>query len=483
MLQSLASAAPDRLFLHDREGRSLSSSAIERRSLQLLALANAAAVVLSAATAKLVYIDGWLGVSHTYSDYIVPACLLALVFHYFLKQFGLHSVASLSGPTIGFGRAWAALALAFLLLLGGMYLLKVAEAYSRGWYMLWFAFSAASIIVVRWSFSRSVKSLDKAGRLKRTIAIIGTAEYVETVRAELAKEPPCVAVTTALLPARQVGDLESDSDTILVLQAQMQAREIEQVVIALPTTDHVRIRAALRQLAPYCQEILLCTDPQSLPIPVHGTKALGGLRAEVASPVPAAEKDRLEKRVFDVVLATIGLVAIFPILLIVALAIKLDSAGPALFMQQRYGRNNRVFRILKFRTMSVAEDGDRVDQAVRNDARVTRVGRILRATSLDELPQLINVLLGDMSLVGPRPHALVHEQKFEERYDLFSLRRRVLPGMTGWAQVSGFRGETRTPESIKGRMDCDLFYIDNWSIWLDIEILARTVVTAFRGAY
>jgi putative colanic acid biosynthesis UDP-glucose lipid carrier transferase len=133
--------------------------------------------------------------------------------------------------------------------------------------------------------------------------------------------------------------------------------------------------------------------------------------------------------------------------------------------------------------MHVAEDGDRVDQAVRHDARVTRVGRFLRASSIDELPQLINVLIGDMSLVGPRPHALVHEESFEARLDLFSLRRRVLPGITGWAQVNGCRGETTTLQSVEKRMEYDLYYIDNWSIWLDIEILARTVTTTLRGAY
>ncbi|MEL6871731.1 MAG: sugar transferase, partial [Pseudomonadota bacterium] len=124
-----------------------------------------------------------------------------------------------------------------------------------------------------------------------------------------------------------------------------------------------------------------------------------------------------------------------------------------------------------------------VTQASVGDARVTRVGRLLRKTSLDELPQLLNVLAGDMSLIGPRPHALAHEQAFENSLDLFSRRRRVLPGMTGWAQVNGYRGETKTIDDIRRRMECDLYYIDNWSIWLDLEILARTFVAVFRGAH
>jgi len=168
---------------------------------------------------------------------------------------------------------------------------------------------------------------------------------------------------------------------------------------------------------------------------------------------------------------------------VVALAIKIDSPGPVFFRQRRYGQNNSIFRIFKFRTMAVTEDGPTVKQAERDDPRVTRMGRILRRTSIDELPQLLNVLTGDMSIVGPRPHALAHDQLFEQKLDLFSRRRRVRPGLTGWAQVHGFRGETKTTEDIRSRMQHDLYYIDNWSIWLDIEIITRTVFVLFRGAY
>jgi putative colanic acid biosynthesis UDP-glucose lipid carrier transferase len=183
------------------------------------------------------------------------------------------------------------------------------------------------------------------------------------------------------------------------------------------------------------------------------------------------------------VLAAAGLIALAPVLILIAIAIKIDSPGPVFFRQRRYGQNNRIFRIFKFRTMTVTEDGPVVVQATREDARVTRIGRFLRGSSLDEIPQLINVLLGDMSIVGPRPHALAHDEDFDSRLDLFSRRRRVRPGITGWAQVNGFRGETRTLESIEGRMQHDLYYIDNWSIWLDLEIVARTILVFSRKAY
>ena len=189
------------------------------------------------------------------------------------------------------------------------------------------------------------------------------------------------------------------------------------------------------------------------------------------------------KGLLDYAVAGVALFLLAPLLAVVAIAIKLDSSGPVFFRQRRLGQNNQVFRIFKFRTMTVAEDGERVIQAQRNDPRVTRVGKFLRRTSLDELPQLINVLTGTMSLVGPRPHAVAHDEEFEQKLDLFSRRRRVRPGLTGWAQVHGYRGETRTTADIRHRMQHDLYYIDNWSLWLDMEIMVRTAFVLFRGAY
>ena len=162
---------------------------------------------------------------------------------------------------------------------------------------------------------------------------------------------------------------------------------------------------------------------------------------------------------------------------------KVVDDGPVFFRQRRYGQNNKIFRIFKFRTMTVTEDGPVVVQATKNDSRVTYIGRFLRGSSLDEVPQLINVLLGDMSIVGPRPHAIAHDEDFDSKLDLFSRRRRVRPGLTGWAQVNGYRGETKTLESIEGRMQHDLYYIDNWSIWLDLEIVARTILILGKKAY
>jgi lipopolysaccharide/colanic/teichoic acid biosynthesis glycosyltransferase len=170
-----------------------------------------------------------------------------------------------------------------------------------------------------------------------------------------------------------------------------------------------------------------------------------------------------------------GLVVLSPLLLLVALLIKLDSPGPVFFLQRRYGFNQNPFRILKFRTMTTLDDGPVVPQARHNDPRVTPLGRFLRKWNIDELPQLINVLKGDMSLVGPRPHALSHNREYEQKIALYARRHNVLPGITGWAQVNGFRGETDTDDKMRRRVDHDLYYIDNWSLWLDLRILAMTL--------
>jgi Undecaprenyl-phosphate glucose phosphotransferase len=194
--------------------------------------------------------------------------------------------------------------------------------------------------------------------------------------------------------------------------------------------------------------------------------------------------DIIAKRCFDVGLASLALLLLSPLLLTVAALIKLDSEGPALFTQRRYGFNREAFRIFKFRSMTTMDDGRHIEQAKANDARVTRIGRFIRRFNIDELPQLINVLRGEMSIVGPRPHAVAHDQLFERKIALYARRHNVKPGITGWAQVNGLRGEIDSPEKIRRRVEHDLYYIDNWSLPLDLWIILLTVFSrkAYRNA-
>jgi Undecaprenyl-phosphate glucose phosphotransferase len=199
---------------------------------------------------------------------------------------------------------------------------------------------------------------------------------------------------------------------------------------------------------------------------------------------PLSQIQRMAKRLFDIVVSSIGLLVLSPLLTLVAIGIKLDSRGPVLFRQTRHGYNNETIRVFKFRSMTKLEDGDSFVQAARNDSRVTRFGAILRRTNIDELPQLINVLRGEMSIVGPRPHATAHNKMFEGKISVFSRRHVVKPGITGWAQVNGYRGVTDTLEKMQQRVECDLYYIDNWSFWLDLRIIVMTLFskTAYANA-
>jgi len=200
---------------------------------------------------------------------------------------------------------------------------------------------------------------------------------------------------------------------------------------------------------------------------------------------PLSRTQRLVKRLMDICLTSIFIVLLLPAFVLIAVAIKLDSPGPVLFFQTRYGLHGRPFRILKFRTMSVLEDGAVVTQARPNDSRVTRVGRILRKTSADELPQFFNVLAGQMSLVGPRPHARAHDEQYAVAIEHYEIRQYVKPGITGWAQVNGLRGETPTLEHMYRRIEHDLWYAGNASLLLDMEIMVRTlfVILNFQATF
>jgi putative colanic acid biosysnthesis UDP-glucose lipid carrier transferase len=191
--------------------------------------------------------------------------------------------------------------------------------------------------------------------------------------------------------------------------------------------------------------------------------------------------ERLFKRAFDVFVASCGLLMLLPLLSLVAAAIKIDSPGPVLFRQTRRGFKGKKFKIFKFRSMSVLDDGETIKQATVGDRRVTRVGRYIRKTSIDEIPQLLNVLRGEMSIIGPRPHAVAHDSYYLKKIEQYAFRQHVKPGITGWAQVHGYRGETRTLDQMRRRVEYDLWYINNWSAWLDLLIILRTIAEVVRG--
>ena len=214
----------------------------------------------------------------------------------------------------------------------------------------------------------------------------------------------------------------------------------------------------------------------------QSASALDPLPSVELQRAPLTRPERLAKRAGDIALASLALILLSPLMLLSALAIKLDSAGPAIFRQRRIGFDGQAFSIYKFRTMRVMEDGPQIAQTRRGDPRVTRIGRLLRQSSIDELPQLFNVLKGDMALVGPRPHAIAHDDQYRALISSYAFRHHVKPGITGWAQVNGQRGETQRIEAMEKRIELDLWYIDNWSLTLDLRILWRTCFEVMRHA-
>jgi undecaprenyl-phosphate galactose phosphotransferase/putative colanic acid biosynthesis UDP-glucose lipid carrier transferase len=252
------------------------------------------------------------------------------------------------------------------------------------------------------------------------------------------------------------------------------------MLIALPWSDTARIEFIKDQIKalPVAARLLPDKSVRALS-DLTWSERKRALAIELQR-APLSQTQRFVKRIMDVVVASLALIFFLPIMAFAALAIKLDGFGPVIFRQIRKGFNGQPFVIFKFRTMTVQENGPDVMQATRDDSRVTAVGRWLRPSSIDELPQLWNVLMGDMSLIGPRPHALAHDSYFETVLRDYAFRNHVKPGITGWAQCNGARGPTPTIEHIAARVKLDLWYINNWSLWLDLLILVKTIFEVLR---
>jgi undecaprenyl-phosphate galactose phosphotransferase/putative colanic acid biosynthesis UDP-glucose lipid carrier transferase len=256
--------------------------------------------------------------------------------------------------------------------------------------------------------------------------------------------------------------------------------DCRELLLALPWNDVGRIEFVRDHVKSLPVAARLLPDMQVRSLTHFTSSARRRVLAIEIQRAPLTGTQRLIKRTMDIVLASVALLFFLPVMVLTAIAIKLDSPGPIIFRQNRKGFNGRQFVIFKFRTMTVQEDGAAVTQATRGDSRVTAIGKLLRSSSIDELPQLLNVLKDDMSLIGPRPHALAHDNYFENVLSDYAYRHHVKPGMTGWAQCNGARGATPSIEHISERVKLDLWYINNWSLWLDVQILIKTFFEVMR---
>jgi len=278
---------------------------------------------------------------------------------------------------------------------------------------------------------------------------------------------------TGLPPRENLGALS-------VLADYARAHTIDVIYIALPMASQPRILRLLEDLRDTTASIYFVPDIFVSDLIQARVDSIGGLPVVAVCESPFTGLNGLVKRASDIVLALLILVLVSPLMLAIAIGVKLSSPGPVLFRQRRYGLDGKRIVVYKFRTMTVSEDGDVVRQATRDDRRVTRFGAFLRRTSLDELPQFINVLQGRMSVVGPRPHAVAHNEMYRKLIRGYMIRHKVKPGITGFAQVNGWRGETDTVEKMKARIDYDLQYLRNWSLLLDLQIILRTIIVVLR---
>lgn len=378
--------------------------------------------------------------------------------------------------------SWITVAL-FLITLG--FLLKSSDSVSRGWAMGWFAAGGITLLVVRSVSTLWVRRLKTRGTFNQRVAIFGAGIQGERFANYVQAHDRLTISLIGFFDDRRDGRISASAANVPVLGnlsaliSMIRDGRVDQVVVALPWAAEVRLQQVVSRLALTPVKIRLAPDLASFVFARRPLVMLGEMPLMTLFDRPISGMDAAIKAAEDIILPLIILFCIWPLLLAIAVAIKLDSPGPVFFRQPREGFNNQTFRVYKFRSMyHDRAEFDAINQASRNDPRVTRVGRILRMTSLDELPQIFNVLQGDMSLVGPRPHAASTRaggRLFSDVVSSYAARHKVKPGITGWAQVCGWRGETDTENKLIKRFEHDLYYIENWSLWLDFYILFRTV--------
>jgi Undecaprenyl-phosphate glucose phosphotransferase len=427
--------------------------------------------------AAMLYFKGVLGASIPAQQCFGLAIIIASTASFIANGLELHSISAIISGQFKLREVFITASLSFLLLLCLLYLLKIGDEVSRGWIAIWYIFTLGLLFLARMGILIWARVLRAEDRLLQRISVYGAAEMIERVTGAL------FAKDRNLVLAGAFSDSHAD---VFGVPAQGGLKELvehaqngacDRIIVALPSEEADAIREALRRLEQLPIDVQLAPDAITLPDSVGGA----GLILVDVQHRPLTERDILVKAVMDYALSAVAFAIFAPAMVAIAVAISFDSPGPIFFVQQRHGLKGRVIRVLKFRTMSVAEDGPVIVQAVRGDKRVTRVGQLLRRTSLDELPQLINVLRGELSLVGPRPHAVAHNEAYAQILTEYATRHKVKPGITGLAQVNGLRGGTKTLEEMRRRVDLDLYYIKNWSVWLDIEILARTFAVPFKS--
>jgi undecaprenyl-phosphate glucose phosphotransferase len=364
------------------------------------------------------------------------------------------------------------------------FLFKVGDTFSRGSFLI-FLVTAPIVLLAERKLAKLVlmRAASRGVVGRRNLVLFGTRNELDSLgERDLlalfgASEVNRFALSSETDPiARKSGDRQA----LDRLATFVRNTDVKEVLLALPWNELDRIELVRDHIKALPISARLLPDVQIRTLTNYASSAQQRVVSLEIQREPLSSIEQGVKRGLDLAIGTLALIFFVPIMALTAIAIKFDGPGPVFFLQNRKGFNGRQFVMFKFRTMTVQENGGVVVQATRNDPRVTKIGKLLRAASIDELPQLINVIRGEMSLVGPRPHALAHDNYFEKLLQDYAFRHHVKPGMTGWAQVNGLRGATPSLEQIARRVEMDIWYINNWSLWFDLQILAKTFFEVLR---
>ncbi|HBS2971820.1 TPA: undecaprenyl-phosphate glucose phosphotransferase, partial [Klebsiella pneumoniae] len=374
----------------------------------------------------------------------------------------------------------------FLLTLGFVTLFSDFDLTFRT-FIFWYLAVCAGFVVTRSLIRALAGFFRRIGYNKRRVAFAGSLPAGISLLETFRKQPWLGFEVKGIYEDSFSGtyDLELYAGKISDLINEARKGTIDRIYIAMHMRDEVAIKNMVSQLTDTTCSVLYIPDVFTFNILQSRTEEINGVPVVPLFDSPLNGINMVFKRLEDIIVSSLILILISPILLVIATAVKTTSKGPVIFRQVRYGMDGKPIKVWKFRSMTVMENDDKVIQATKNDIRVTKVGKFLRSTSLDELPQFFNVLFGQMSVVGPRPHAVSHNEQYRSLIQGYMLRHKVKPGITGLAQINGWRGETDTLEKMEKRIEYDLLYIRGWSIWLDLKIIFLTVFKGFinKSAY
>ena len=375
--------------------------------------------------------------------------------------------------------------IAFFLIFSYLVFSKSSEDFSRLWLGYWYVLGFLFLLLLRTIFSLFVSAYRSKTNNQRRLLLIGNSDIANKIIGASESLTNAGYILDGFISIDKPDNIEPFQYANLIISQSsaeyIKENDVDEVWACLPLGDESYVEQLVYDLRHSTIDIRQVLRTPDLNLLAKQVSEFGPISTLDISCSPHNGGKFLVKQIEDYILGTIIFLSIIPALLVIALAIKITSSGPILFKQYRHGVDGKRFKVYKFRSMEVHSEVDgSVTQATADDPRVTKLGRFLRASSLDELPQFFNVLQGRMSIVGPRPHALAHNEYYKELIDSYMRRHMVKPGITGWAQISGYRGETRSLEMMRKRVEFDQYYIENWDVWLDIKIILLTPIRLFH---